>query len=127
MKMRAARMYGYKQPLRLEEIPVLTPGPEEVLVKVGGAGMCRTDFQLIDGYFDTGCRWTTRSRPATRSRAGWTASEPRCPRPPACPRATRSWCSAAGVRAPADSATRATNNCDQDARATTFPRTTSRR
>jgi propanol-preferring alcohol dehydrogenase len=54
MKMRAARMYGYKQPLRLEEIPVLTPGPEEVLVKVGGAGMCRTDFQLIDGYFDTG-------------------------------------------------------------------------
>jgi alcohol dehydrogenase, propanol-preferring len=54
MKMRAARMYGYKQPLRLEEIPVPTPGPEEVLVKVGGAGMCRTDFQLIDGYFDTG-------------------------------------------------------------------------
>ena len=52
--MRAARMYGYKQPLRLEEIPVPTPGLEEVLVKVGGAGMCRTDFQLIDGYFDTG-------------------------------------------------------------------------
>ncbi|WP_083452975.1 NAD(P)-dependent alcohol dehydrogenase [Mycolicibacterium goodii] len=54
MKMRAARMHGYKQPLRLEEIPVPTPGPEEVLVKVGGAGMCRTDFQLIDGYFDRG-------------------------------------------------------------------------
>lgn len=54
MKMRAARMHGYKQPLRLEEIPVPTPGPEEVLVEVGGAGMCRTDFQLIDGYFDRG-------------------------------------------------------------------------
>lgn len=52
--MRAARMYGYKQPLRLEEIPVPSPGPEEVLVKVGGAGMCRTDFQLIDGYFSNG-------------------------------------------------------------------------
>jgi len=26
MKMRAARMYGYKHPLRLEEIPVPTPG-----------------------------------------------------------------------------------------------------
>ncbi len=51
MKMRAARMYGYKEPLRLEEIPVPDFGPEEVLVKVGGAGMCRTDFQLIDGYF----------------------------------------------------------------------------
>jgi len=54
MKMRAARMYGYKQPLRLEEIDVPNPGPEEVLIRVGGAGMCRTDFQLIDGYFDNG-------------------------------------------------------------------------
>ena len=54
MKMRAARMYGYKQPLRLEEVPVPDIGPEEILVKVGGAGMCRTDFQLVDGYFDSG-------------------------------------------------------------------------
>ncbi|OBF29882.1 alcohol dehydrogenase [Mycobacterium sp. ACS4331] len=52
--MRAARMYGYKQPLRLEEIDIPVPGPEEVLVRVGGAGMCRTDFQLVDGYFDNG-------------------------------------------------------------------------
>jgi alcohol dehydrogenase, propanol-preferring len=49
--MRAARMYGYKQPLRLEEIPIPDVEPTQVLVKVGGAGMCRTDFQLIDGYF----------------------------------------------------------------------------
>lgn len=54
MKMRAARMYAYKEPLRLEEVPVPAIGPEEVLVKVGGAGMCRTDFQLIDGYFHSG-------------------------------------------------------------------------
>jgi propanol-preferring alcohol dehydrogenase len=54
MKMRAARMYGYKQPLRLEEIDVPHIGPEEVLVRVGGAGMCRTDFQLVDGYFANG-------------------------------------------------------------------------
>jgi propanol-preferring alcohol dehydrogenase len=51
MKMRAARMYDYREPLRLEEIPIPDFGPEEVLVKVGGAGMCRTDFQLMDGYF----------------------------------------------------------------------------
>ena len=44
-------MYGYRQPLVLEEIPIPDIGPSEVLVKVGGAGMCRTDFQLIDGYF----------------------------------------------------------------------------
>lgn len=54
MKMRAARMHGYHQPLRLEEIPVPNLGPEEAMVRVGGAGMCRTDFQLIDGYFDRG-------------------------------------------------------------------------
>jgi propanol-preferring alcohol dehydrogenase len=54
MTMRAARMYGYKQPLRLEEVDVPRIESDEVLVKVGAAGMCRTDYQLIDGYFDTG-------------------------------------------------------------------------
>ncbi|MBO0679602.1 NAD(P)-dependent alcohol dehydrogenase [Mycolicibacterium sp. S2-37] len=54
MKMRAARMYGYKQPLRLEEVEVPSVAPDEVLVRVGGAGMCRTDWQLVDGYFDSG-------------------------------------------------------------------------
>ncbi|ADP83974.1 Alcohol dehydrogenase zinc-binding domain protein [Pseudofrankia inefficax] len=52
MLMRAARMYGYHEPLRLEEIPVPTPEPDEVLVKVSAAGMCRSDYQLIEGYFE---------------------------------------------------------------------------
>ncbi|MBL7628372.1 NAD(P)-dependent alcohol dehydrogenase [Frankia sp. CN6] len=51
MLMRAARMYGYHQPLRLEEIPVPAPGPDEVLVKVAATGMCRSDHQLLEGYF----------------------------------------------------------------------------
>ena len=54
MKMRAARMHGYKEPLRLEEIAVPDFGPDEVLVKVAAAGMCRSDFQLVDGYFHEG-------------------------------------------------------------------------
>ena len=33
------------------EVPVPTPAPGEVLVKVTAAGMCRTDCQLVDGYF----------------------------------------------------------------------------
>lgn len=49
--MRAARMYGYNQPLILEEVPIPDIQADEVLVKVGAAGMCRTDFQLVDGYF----------------------------------------------------------------------------
>lgn len=43
MKMRAARMHGYNEPLRLEEIAVPDVGPDEVLVKVAAAGMCRSD------------------------------------------------------------------------------------
>lgn len=49
--MRTARMHGYKQPLVLEDVPVPDVGRAEVLVKVGAAGMCRTDVQLVDGYF----------------------------------------------------------------------------
>src|SRR5262245_38610712 len=49
--MRAARMYGYNQPLVLEEVGTPEIAANEVLVKVEAAGMCRTDVQLIDGYF----------------------------------------------------------------------------
>jgi propanol-preferring alcohol dehydrogenase len=49
--MLAARMHGYNQPLVLEEVPTPEIGPEEVLVKVEAGGMCRTDVQLIEGYF----------------------------------------------------------------------------
>src|SRR5271170_7846925 len=49
--MLAARMHGYKQPLIIEDVPVPDILPDQVLVRVGGAGMCRSDVQLIDGYF----------------------------------------------------------------------------
>jgi propanol-preferring alcohol dehydrogenase len=49
--MRAARLHGYNQPVVLEEVPIPDIEPNEVLVKVGAAGMCRTDVQLIDQYF----------------------------------------------------------------------------
>ena len=52
--MRAARMHGYHEPLRLEEIPVPDVGPDEVLIKVAAAGMSRSDFQQIEGYFSAG-------------------------------------------------------------------------
>jgi propanol-preferring alcohol dehydrogenase len=53
MQMRVARMHGYNEPLRLEEIPVPDIGPEDVLVKVAATGMCRS---LIEGYFTQGAR-----------------------------------------------------------------------
>jgi propanol-preferring alcohol dehydrogenase len=44
-------MYGYKQPLVLEEVKRPEISADQVLVRVDAAGMCRTDFQLVDGYF----------------------------------------------------------------------------
>lgn len=49
--MKAARMHEYRKPLILEDVPVPDIRPDEVLVKVAAAGMCRTDMQLVDGYF----------------------------------------------------------------------------
>ena len=50
--MLAARMHEYKKPLLLDQVQeAKNLSGESVLVKVGGAGICRTDIQLIDGYF----------------------------------------------------------------------------
>jgi propanol-preferring alcohol dehydrogenase len=44
-------MHGYNQPLVFEDVPTPDFKPDEVLLKVTAAGMCRTDVQLVDGYF----------------------------------------------------------------------------
>lgn len=49
--MKAARIQAYNKPLVLEEVPVPDIQPDEVLVKVQACGMCRSDVQLVDGYF----------------------------------------------------------------------------
>ena len=50
--MLAARMHEYQKPLKLEQVQeAKNLSGENVLVKVGGAGICRTDIQMIDGYF----------------------------------------------------------------------------
>ena len=50
-EMLAARIYGYNTLLVLEDIGVPEILPDQALVKVAGAGMCRSDVQLVDGYF----------------------------------------------------------------------------
>ena len=50
--MRAARMHGYRQPLVLEDVKVPEIAADEVLLRVAAAGMCRTDAQMVDGYFE---------------------------------------------------------------------------
>lgn len=51
MKMRAARIHQWQKPLEIDEVPVPDVGPDQVLLKVAATGMCRSDYQLLDGYF----------------------------------------------------------------------------
>lgn len=54
MQMQAARIHRFNEPLQIDEVPVPDPGPNQVLLKVAAAGMCRSDYQLLDGYFREG-------------------------------------------------------------------------
>ena len=49
--MKAVRMHEYGKAVILEDIPVPDIQPDEILVNVKACGMCRSDVQLIDGYF----------------------------------------------------------------------------
>jgi D-arabinose 1-dehydrogenase-like Zn-dependent alcohol dehydrogenase len=47
--MKAAVARTFKAPLRIEEVPVPSPGPGEVLVKIRATGVCHTDLHAVDG------------------------------------------------------------------------------
>jgi propanol-preferring alcohol dehydrogenase len=47
--MRAMLLAVPRTPLREAELPVPTPGPDEVLVRVRACGVCRTDLHVFDG------------------------------------------------------------------------------
>jgi len=49
--MKAARIHEYGKPVVLEDVPIPDIQPDEILVEVKACGMCRSDAQLIDGYF----------------------------------------------------------------------------
>ncbi len=55
--MKAARLYEYNEdigtePLKLEEIEEpKAEGPLDVIVRIGGAGLCRTDLHIIEGQW----------------------------------------------------------------------------
>ncbi|MFJ7087106.1 zinc-binding dehydrogenase [Streptomyces griseus] len=48
-RMRAARLHLPSRTLTVEEVDRPVPGPGEVLVKVGAAGVCLSDVHLVDG------------------------------------------------------------------------------
>jgi NAD+-dependent secondary alcohol dehydrogenase Adh1 len=50
--MKAVRLHAYHQDPVVEEVPEPTiSGPFDVIVKIGGAGVCRTDLHIIEGQW----------------------------------------------------------------------------
>ncbi|HUJ35709.1 MAG TPA: NAD(P)-dependent alcohol dehydrogenase [Solirubrobacteraceae bacterium] len=69
--MKAARLHAYQEPLKLDEIdePKIT-GPLDVIVRMGAAGLCRTDLHIQEG------QWAEKSQVALpytpgHENAGW--------------------------------------------------------
>jgi len=52
---KAVRLFEFDQPPRLVDVaePRIT-GPLDVIVRVAGAGVCRTDLHLVEGVFKAG-------------------------------------------------------------------------
>jgi NAD+-dependent secondary alcohol dehydrogenase Adh1 len=69
--MRAVQVVGYHEGLKLAEVPIPeVKGPLDVIVKIGGAGVCRTDLHILEG------QWAEKSQvqlPYTigHENAGW--------------------------------------------------------
>jgi NAD+-dependent secondary alcohol dehydrogenase Adh1 len=69
--MRAVQVVGYHDKLQLTDVPEpVISGPLDVIVKIGGAGVCRTDLHILEG------QWAEKSQvtlPYTigHENAGW--------------------------------------------------------
>ena len=48
--MRSLRLLEWKSTPVLEEVDEPTPGPGQVVIKVGGAGACHSDVHLMDEF-----------------------------------------------------------------------------
>ena len=69
--MRAVQVVGYHEGLKMAEVPMpAITGPFDVIVRIGGAGVCRTDLHILEG------QWAEKSQvhvPYTigHENAGW--------------------------------------------------------
>jgi NAD+-dependent secondary alcohol dehydrogenase Adh1 len=51
--MKAVRLHGYHQQPQIDDVPEpVAKGPFDVVVKIGGAGVCRTDLHIMEGQWE---------------------------------------------------------------------------
>jgi propanol-preferring alcohol dehydrogenase len=70
--MKAAVVRSFGKPLAIEDVPIPTPGPGEVLVKVRACGVCHTDLHAVSGDWPVKRRFP--SFRVTRSPGPWPRS-----------------------------------------------------
>jgi propanol-preferring alcohol dehydrogenase len=47
--MKAAVVHQFGAPLRIDDVPIPTPGRGQILVKIKASGVCHTDLHAADG------------------------------------------------------------------------------
>ena len=52
VKLKALRLMNWKSEAELVEVPKPTPGPGQVVIKIGGAGACHSDLHLMHDFVD---------------------------------------------------------------------------
>ena len=73
--MKAAIVHSFDQPLSLEDVPIPTAGPEQVLVRIEACGLCHTDIHAARGEWPV--KPDTAVHPRPRGRRDHRARRPR--------------------------------------------------
>lgn len=69
--MKAARVVSYHQPFQLADVPEpQIQSPHDVIVRIGGAGLCRTDLHILEGLWKDRVSVTLPYTPGHEN-AGW--------------------------------------------------------
>ena len=69
--MRAAQVVAYHQPVKLVDVPEpKIVDPYDVIVRIAGAGVCRTDIHIMQGGLEAASTPSCRTPSATRTLAG---------------------------------------------------------
>ena len=82
MKIRAAVLEATHGLHHMQELDLAPPGPGEVLVRLGASGVCRSDYNAIDGTTESPLPGRARTRGRRRRRGGRPGRDARRPRRP---------------------------------------------
>ena len=73
--MQSVRFVGVGRPAQIQDVPKPSPAPGQVLIKIGGAGVCHSDLHVMEEELG----FILLSRLAMRTQAGSPPSAKVCP------------------------------------------------